>query len=290
MSAVAGQLELVPQRYPPKGQLLKWIGGKQRSAAAIASFLPTSFGRYIEPFVGGGAVLGAIAPERGLACDILEPLVDLWKLVQDSPGDLAAQYRRLWTAYRDDRATIYRETLARYNATPNASDLLFLCRTCYGGVVRFTKKGTMSTPLGPHLAIPPESMARRISDWRPRIEHTAFIHSSFEDTMSEARNNDVIYCDPPYVYAQAILYGAQSFDLEKLWRAIEVAQRKGAKVALSLDGYKRSGDLQLLLNVPDGLFAREVILHKGGSMLKRFQRRDSDVKDEHVGDRLLLTW
>ncbi|MCA1693456.1 MAG: Dam family site-specific DNA-(adenine-N6)-methyltransferase [Actinobacteria bacterium] len=280
---------MVP-RVPPKGQFLKWIGNKHRSAQAIASYLPAQCDRYIEPFVGGGAVLATVAPGLAIAGDTLFPLVELWQLVQRDPDSVLAHYRDLWTEYITDRQAVYDRTLARYNVQPNALDLLFLCRTCYGGVVRFTKKGTMSTPLGPHRAIPPQAFEDRLASWMPRIAGTTFMHAPFEETMSLASLGDVVYCDPPYTYAQQILYGAQSFDLQALWEAITQAKERGALVALSLDGHKKSGSMPLALGLPDGLFQREVFIAKGGSMLKRFQRLGENVLDELVSDRLLLTW
>lgn len=279
----------VPRR-PPSGQLLKWIGNKQRSAAAIAAYLPSSYRHYFEPFVGAGAVLATVAPQSGFAGDVLGPLVELWQLVQRDPDRLIEHYRLFRHRFDEDRRTTYAAALASYNSAPNALDLLCLCRSCYGGVVRFTKLGTMSTPIGVHRPIPPEAFESRLVAWAERVRGTTFAHASFAETMAEADAGDVVYCDPPYSYAQEILYGAQSFDLEMLWTSIADAARRGAKVALSIDGRKRSGTVSLHIAIPDGLFAREIFLEKGGSMLKRFQRRDRDVQDEHVSDRLLLTW
>src|SRR6266478_1601508 len=55
--------------YPFKAQLLKWIGNKQRFAHEIASYFPQEIGTYFEPFLGGGGVLGTLAPARGVASD-----------------------------------------------------------------------------------------------------------------------------------------------------------------------------------------------------------------------------
>jgi DNA adenine methylase len=60
-------------------------------------------------------------------------------------------------------------------------------------------------------------------------------------------------------------------------------------VALSIDGMKRSGKTMCDLPIPKGLFAREVLVHCGRSMLKRFQMNGRSLKEEVVTDRLLLT-
>ena len=65
---------------------------------------------------------------------------------------------------------------------------------------------------------------------------------------------------------------------------------RGALVALSIDGKKRSGNLICDLPVPDGLFRREVFIEKGRSMLRRFQMNGQTLEQECVADRLLLTY
>lgn len=134
-------------RKPPRHQILKWIGNKQRFAAMIAEHLSQSYGRYVEPFVGTGAVLATMQPDDGLAGDTLEPLIELWHLVQEDPAALATHYESCWAELESRGKEGFKEILARYNANPNPGDLLAVSRSCYGGVVRFTMAGTMSTPM-----------------------------------------------------------------------------------------------------------------------------------------------
>ncbi|MBA2288025.1 MAG: Dam family site-specific DNA-(adenine-N6)-methyltransferase [Ktedonobacteraceae bacterium] len=273
---------------PPK-PLLKWIGSKQRYACQIANLMP-EYNRYIEPFLGGGAVLGTLAPPSGLCADILEPLIKIWQLLQTEPQTLVDHYARLWHAYLEERESTYISARTSYNASPNPYDLLFLCRACYGGVVRFTKNGRMSTPIGAHRAIAPTSLSERVAAWRERVQNTVFVHADFEETMASAKNGSLVYCDPPYEYTQRILYGSQDFSLERLWRAIEGCKSRGAKVVLSLDGKKKSGTVKLNFNIPQGLFEREISIDCGGSMLRRFQKKGETMENEVVHDRLLFTW
>src|SRR3989442_1542017 len=72
--------EARPRSHAPpfKTQLLKWIGNKQRFAHEIIQYFPPTFGTYFEPFLGSGAVLGTLVPQRAVASDALEPLVEIW--------------------------------------------------------------------------------------------------------------------------------------------------------------------------------------------------------------------
>ena len=148
----------------------------------------------------------------------------------------------------------------------------------------------MSTPCGVHTPISPQAFARRAAKWHQRIQGASFARMEFEEAMEMAGPGDLIYCDPPYSDSQSILYGAQSFSLERLFQIIERCKSRGAFVALSIDGTKRSGRHSVHLPIPKGLFRREVLIEVGRSMLKRFQMNGKSLEDEVVHDRLLLTY
>jgi DNA adenine methylase len=272
--------------------LLKWIGSKQRMAHEIISYFPVEFGTYFEPFLGSGGVLSTLIPKIAIASDTFAPLMEIWQTLKKSPTTLKEWYRVRWQKMMDgNKVEIYEEIKASYNSRSNGADLLFLTRSCYGGVVRFRKAdGYMSTPCGIHRPISPESFSRRVDEWHKRISGATFLQLDYEEAMSLAKPGDLIYCDPPYSHSQAILYGAQSFDLEYLLSVIEKCKARGVFVALSIDGTKRSGNLICDLPLPDGLFEREMLIDIGHSMLKRFQMNGKTLEGERVADRLLLTY
>jgi DNA adenine methylase len=273
-------------------QLLKWVGNKQRFAHEIIRYFPASFGTYYEPFLGSGAVLGTLAPRRAVAADRLKPLIAIWQALAAEPETLKGWYADRWQAFmQGERAAVYEQIKAAYNASPNGADLLFLARACYGGVVRFRKEdGCMSTPCGVHKPISPRSFAERVDIWHERTRGAVFEHADFEMIMDAARPGDVIYCDPPYHDTQSILYGAQTFTLERLLASIDRCKARGVYVLLSLDGSKKTGQKRLTLPIPAGLFAREVVIPCGRSMLRRFQMGGQTLENEVVADRLLLTY
>jgi len=273
-------------------QLLKWIGNKQRFANEIISYFPEEYGKYIEPFLGSGAVLGTLSPDKAIASDALKPLIDIWITLKNDPQKLNAWYAERWHKFMTGtRQEEYEQIKASYNKQPNAADLLFLSRACYGGVVRFRQDdGYMSTPCGIHQPISPESFCKRVEIWRERIKGANFLHSDFEPIMEKAEPGDVVYCDPPYSHSQTILYGAQTFSLERLFSAISRCKARGVYVLLSIDGTKKSGNYLCDLLIPNGLFEREVMVNCGRSMLKRFQMEGEALVHEVVNDRLLLTW
>lgn len=291
------QLQL-PAEFPARvfspgtGQLLKWIGNKHRFAREILSYFPRDYNVYREPFLGSGAVLGTLAPERGVGSDSFKPLIEIWQTLQKHPEQLKKYYSDRWrTVMGGDKIEGYERIKANYNAMPNGPDLLFLSRSCYGGVVRFRKTdGYMSTPCGVHDPISPASFARRVDEWHDRTRGTIFVVQEYKEVMEAASKGDLIYCDPPYTFTQSILYGAQSFDLNDLFRTIRECKNRGVYIVLSIDGTKRSGNMICDVQIPSDLFEREVMIHCGRSMLKRFQMNGKTLEKEIVHDRLLLTY
>ena len=93
-------------------------------------------------------------------------LIEIWQTLKKDPDRLKSWYAERWQRVQDTaKVTAYEAVKASYNAKPNGADLLFLCRSCYGGVVRFRQKdGYMSTPCGVHDPVSPMSFGKHIAE------------------------------------------------------------------------------------------------------------------------------
>ena len=281
-----------PAHTRPPSSLLKWVGNKYKVAEEITSYFPAEVGTYYEVFLGSGSVLATMMPDRAVGADSFAPLVEIWQTVKANPNRVKAWYEERWTyTMAGDKRERYEEIKASYNASANAADFLFLTRSCYAGIVRFRKRdGYMSTPVGAHQPIAPSAFAERVDEWSRRIQGTEFVHADFENVMARAAAGDLVYCDPPYSHSQGILYGAQDFDLDHLVRVIADCKGRGVRVALSIDGTKKSGARNCEISVPDELFEHVVSIDVGRSMLRRFQMNGQSLESECVADRLMLTY
>lgn len=283
-------------------QLLKWVGNKHRFAKEIVSYMPEQINTYYEPFLGSGAVLAVLASlnqggiikryNQAVGSDILPFLIDIFKYVKDEPDTLIEHYRKHIEDYNENREERYLEFRDRFNKDFNALDFALLSRTCYSGIIRFRKRdGYMSTPIGPHNPISPDSFEERVRVWNRLFrEDVEFLNKDFREVMDLASEGDLVYCDPPYTHSQAILYGAQEFNIVDLWQKIAECKDRGVKVILSINGKKRSGQEDISVPAPEGLFERGLFVNCGPSMINRLQKVGHRMEDEIVHDSLFFTW
>ena len=281
--------------------LLKWIGNKQRFASIIVANMPTAFNNYYEPFLGSGAVLAELLMQddtslyphfnHAYGSDILPFLIDIFRSVKENPNKIIEYYSKEISSYYENPAEQYELIRNRFNQDHNAFDFCLLSRTCYSGVIRFRKAdGYMSTPKGPHNPIKPSVFANRVALWSNLIQKADFYTESFEKAMAKPQQGDVIYCDPPYTHSQSIIYGAQDFNIKVLWNKIAECKDRGAYVMLSINGSRESKKKDISIDIPTGLFDRELTVNCGTSMIDRLQNSGKDMVDEVVHDKLLLTW
>jgi DNA adenine methylase len=184
---------------------LKWAGGKKRLAATVVAHAPTRFGRYHEPFLGGGAVFFALrsAGYSGPAtlADASAELISCFEAVRDEIEPLIARLRRLADDYllAVDRAEVYYAVRSQPALTPvdRAARMLFLNRTCYNGLYRVNRRGEFNVPHGRYLnpRIIDEVNLRACSTALQGVELRC---EDFEAACDRASRSDFVYLDPPY--------------------------------------------------------------------------------------------
>ena len=92
---------------------------------------------------------------------------------------------------------------SNFNKSANAADLLFISRSCYGGIIRFRKlDGYLSTPCGVHKPIKPEKFSLRANLWSEKISNVEFKVMDFSEAISNAKKVAMSlsdqFCHPPY--------------------------------------------------------------------------------------------
>lgn len=259
--------------------IIKWTGSKRSQAATIAKLLP-SYKRYIEPFLGGGALLYLTAVPKSIAGDLYEPLINLWKLIQTEPEKIINDYKDKWMLLKNELDSLYINKVERENGIPNLFyvirkrfnqeknplDLNFLMRTCVNGIVRFNENHEFNNSF--HLSrrgMEPDRFKSIIEAWHPVIKDVLFVCQDYAKTLEMAEKDDFVYLDPPYAGNQQRYI--KGLDLQRFFVALDDLNRRGVKWALSFDG--KRGENDFLHAVPPDLFKRHLLLESGNSAVNK---------------------
>jgi DNA adenine methylase len=265
-SSPAARVRAVPQdsALAVATPFLKWVGGKGKLRHALSTLMPSGVElmRHVEPFVGGGALFFARAPERAMLCDVNPDLIATYEVVRDELSELLAQLSRLARGHDEQRYYAVRE---RYNArrpksrAERAAQFIYLNKTCFNGLFRVNRKGEFNVPMGRYTN-PNIADAEALRAASGRLRHAVLRCASFECLLSEARPGDFIYMDPPYEplsrtanftsYAQDGFSQADQTRLRDVFRELD---RRGAKLMLS------NSDVPLIRDLYRG-YAIEVVL------------------------------
>lgn len=182
--------------------ILKWAGGKTQLLAEIIPKMPNKYGRYIEPFFGGGALYFSVRPSGGVIADSNPELVNLYQSVADNVEEviaLLAECRNSEDAFYAIRALDY----TTLSPTEAAARTIFLNRTCFNGLYRVNKKGHFNVPFG-HYKNPKILDEDSLLAASCLLSDTTIICGDYKDVLREqARSGDFIFLDPPYLPVSA---------------------------------------------------------------------------------------
>ena len=257
---IATDRTLVPSLSPTSTRpLLKWAGGKRQLLPALRQHYPASFSRYIEPFLGSGAVFfdlfsaGRLDGRSVRLADTNPDLIGCYRAVRDEPEAVIAALAQLEREHRARGSECYYEVRdCRFNParalgskTPYAPDLaamfIYLNRTGFNGLFRLNRSGGFNVPAGryadPKICDPDlvRSVARALSTPGVSLECLPF-----EKALKDAHQGDFIYCDPPYAplsktahFAHYTAGGFGDDDHRRLLEALVAGVHRGATVLLS---------------------------------------------------------
>lgn len=196
---------------------LKWAGGKTQLLPVIDSYLPVSFSRekevtYVEPFVGGGALLFFMLQKypnikRAIINDINPHLIKTYLVIRDKPyelieflGELQHNYRQLndYEAKKDFYLNIRNQfNNAFLSDIEEAAYMIFMNRTCFNGLYRENSKGGFNVPFGKYVnpTICDESLIIADSELLQKVE---ILNGDFSETEIYVDGYTFFYFDPPY--------------------------------------------------------------------------------------------
>lgn len=196
---------------------IKWVGGKSQLIEQLTALLPDDFGSwrdatYIEPFVGGGAMLFHMLQRfpnisHAIINDINTDLTTCYATVRDRVEDLieslsVLEHHYLALADEEERKNFFMAARNRYNEKnldpiENTTLFFFLNRTCFNGLYRVNKQGLFNVPFGRYVnpTICDPDTLRADSELLQRVE---ILNGDFTRTFEYAHGKTLFYFDPPY--------------------------------------------------------------------------------------------
>lgn len=198
---------------------LKWAGSKRNCFEAIKPYLPEG-NRLIEPFVGSGTVFLNTDYKEYLLCDINPDLINLFRFIKEQPDHVVTEGKRIFTP-RNNNPQQYYQLRKQFNETKDierkAILFLYLNRHGFNGLCRYSLKGNYNVAFGSYKK--PYFPEKEIYLFSEKAKNATFITSSFEDTLTNLKDGDVIYADPPYTPLEGSVgftsYHGGTFGLEK---------------------------------------------------------------------------
>lgn len=199
--------------------MIKYRGGKSKEIPQIMEYIPQYNGRYIEPFLGGGAVFFHLEPEGAIVNDLNVPLMMFYRYVRNDYQRLRQELDAVETIYAHNSAvfeahkkmhpnerienlneTLYYQIRDMYNniAVKQYSDAFlyyFINKTAYSGMIRYNAKGEFNVPYGRYKSFGANLITDRHSEL---LQKTELYNGDYSEIFNMSQPNDFMFLDPPY--------------------------------------------------------------------------------------------
>jgi DNA adenine methylase len=259
---------------------IPYQGSKRNLAGAILRCFPAKVEILYEPFAGSAAIsLAAAAHKRSKHFhinDLNKPLVDLWKAIVNSPEKLCAEYETLWKAQLDDPKAYYRKIRDEFNLTGRPDCFLYLLARCVKASVRYNANGEFNqSPDNRRRGANPKTMREQVLGASFLMKgKTSFSSRNYRDVVSQAKERDLVYMDPPYqgVCGNRDTRYLASVQFCEFVEVLEQLNVRNIRYIVSYDG--RTGNKIHGVRLPEHLSLTHMELNAGRSTQATLLGRD----------------
>ena len=194
--------------------VLKWAGGKTQLLPQLMASMPSTYEKYLEPFIGGGALFFNLAAENSVIGDTNAELINLYKCLVASADEISEVLNEMPVTSEDFyrvRANDWRND----DPVVAAARTIYLNRLCFNGLYRVNKKGQFNVPFGNYKK--PNFPSKESLMFAGKIlSNATIVESDYANLLKKyASKGDLIFLDPPYVpigkYSDFNRYGAKQF-------------------------------------------------------------------------------
>lgn len=224
---------------PPLKPILKWAGGKTQMLDSLLPHIPLTYGKYIEPFFGGGALFFAVQPDNAVISDSNPELINMYRQIADHADEIISCLYK-YENTRNMFYTVRNLDWQSISAVEAAARTIYLNKTCFNGLYRVNKNGFFNVPFGnytkPKICDP--NLLRKAS---AVLKKATIVQDDYIAVLEQyAKSGDFIFLDPPYLpiskYSDFKRYTKEQFqekDHIELARLVKRLYQKGCYVILT---------------------------------------------------------
>ena len=225
---------------------LKWVGGKRQLMPSIVEHLPENIKdyKYIEPFIGGGAVLFNLQPKNAIINDFNEELINVYQVIKNNLDELIVDLKK----HKNEAEYFYSiRSLDRNGEFKNLTDVqrasrvIFLNKTCFNGLYRVNNAGEFNSPFGRYKNpnIVNEPTLKAVNKFL-NSNNLDIKSGDYSEILKQADKKCFVYLDPPYHpisessnFTGYVQGGWNMYDQIDLKTACDELHKKGVKFLLS---------------------------------------------------------
>lgn len=178
--------------------VLKWAGGKTQLLGELLKRVPANYGKYIEPFFGGGALFFALEPSEALIADVNPELINLYREIRDDVDGVISKLK----THQNDKDYYYNlrsmdwRTMAPAEA---AARTIYLNRTCFNGLYRVNRAGQFNVPFAAY-SNPKILNIENLWAVSSHLKKAEIKLGDYKTVLKAgARPGDFVFLDPPYL-------------------------------------------------------------------------------------------
>jgi DNA adenine methylase len=176
---------------------IKWVGGKRGLVHELKARMPSRYGVYFEPFLGGGALFFSALPKRAVLSDMNLRLVRTYRAVRDDVEGVISNLQSM-PIDKEFFMSLRTKPIDQGTNVDVAAWMIYMTRNAFNGLYRVNRKGDFNVPFG-------DGKAKEVCDvgnlrsCSQALQNVEIVYSDFDDVLTAADLGDFVYLDPPYV-------------------------------------------------------------------------------------------
>ena len=178
--------------------IMKWAGGKTQMLGDIMPKIPQKYGKYIEPFIGGGALFFALSPDKAIIADSNPELINMYRQVADNV-EAVISYLKKYKNTKEDFYEVRSLDWFKLKKEEAAARTIYLNKTCFNGLYRVNSAGQFNSPYGRYNnpAIENRPAIRALAKYLSG--NIKILCGDYELALQNLDKDSFVYLDPPYM-------------------------------------------------------------------------------------------